>query len=133
MAAMTGGTNTLVANYAFGHHDQHWMLCCAFEDETPDGTTNWNQPLLSPDGHELFLRLDAHSGFMVRVPLPPVGQKRKVAVLCRMPTTRSSFWSGRVGRWLFLRLPRSVQQWVIHSEEVWIKVWCDRELTRAGP
>jgi hypothetical protein len=116
---MTGNTNTHILDTSFGQFKQSWMVNCAFSDETSNGRTNWIQQA-SGSG----IAISPHSAVVVRVPRPPHGQSRRVAVLYQPSGWRQSkFWGTPFGRTLprgaFLRLFR----------EPVLKAWCDRELT----
>ena len=72
-----------------------------------------------------------HSAVRLRVPLPPEGQKRKVAALCvEPPPGMRPFWTSRIGGTVIRVLPRAVAKRAIHREPAVLRVWCDRELSR---
>jgi hypothetical protein len=127
---MTGNSNTWVLDTSFGRSTQSLMLSCEFEDRTQSGWTNWTQEPWPSRGSSSYLSLEAHSGVVVRVPLQADGQHRKVAVLYeRPPVDLTPFWTTRVGVQLFRVLPMVLLNRVIHPKPMWVRVWCDRELS----
>jgi hypothetical protein len=153
LLTMTGSTNTVVLDTLFGRFRQSWMVNCQFSDETSTGWTNWIQMPSPVRGSNAYLSLGPRSGFVIRVPLPEDGQRRKVAVLyegpyttaalalgagpgisIRVPTTNApnttagSFWLTPTGFRLFRLLPRPLRERVFPSASLH-KAWCDRELS----
>jgi hypothetical protein len=135
LLTMTGATNTLVLDTSFGQFKQSLMVNCEFTDQTPTGQTNWSQlpsPVLR---NNAYASLAPHSGIVVRVPVPPVGTRRKVAVFLQAPPAK--FWSTRFAlptiRILVRILPRSQVSKLF--KPVWVKAPCDTELTNhwSGP
>jgi hypothetical protein len=139
--AMTGNTNTrqLDTVPGLGHYkatniqSESVMVDCAFSDRTPTGTTNWAQRVSFTNASHC-LTLASHSAVRLRVPLPPQGQRRKVAVLCvELPTGPSRFWLSSFGARILRLLPRSVGRRVLQPKftVTVLKVWCDRELSHS--
>lgn len=132
----TGGSNTIVFDTMFSPNEVEakfsYMVNCAFSDQTPHGSTNWVQKPLPTRGYNSFLQLPPHSGIVIRVPLPPNGQRRKVAAICETPSPawkqsplwRTGFVSGLLGV-----LPRSVLLRLAQYQPPTIEVWCDKELS----
>jgi len=115
LLCMTGNTNTWVSDTSFGHSKRSCMVNCEFSDQTPDGWTNWVQPASPVRGSNAYTSLAPHSGMVVRVPLPPKGQQRKVAVLYEPAPAGwrpSPFWRRISGR-----------------QPLLLRAWCDRALT----
>jgi len=79
----------------------------------------------------LCLVVAPHSGVRLRIPLPPQGQKQRVAVLCAEQPSGSprSFWTKGIGLSIFRTLPRSVGMKLLFSQPAVLRVWCDRELS----
>jgi hypothetical protein len=133
---MTGNTNTWVIDTSFGHFKESWMVNCEFSDQTPNGLTNWIQQPSPSRGSNAYASLAPHSGIVVRVPLPPNGQQRKVAVLYEPSLAawrQSPFWTSPFGlavvRILVRTLPRSALSKFSRQQPVLLKAWCDRALT----
>jgi hypothetical protein len=131
---MTGNTNTLVLDTFFGRFKQSLMVNCEFSDQTPHGWTNWvQQPSPFPQSNA-YASLAPHSGMVIRVPLPPSGQNRKVAVLYRPGPPAWQQWlfstprGQSVGIILIRMLPRSARSQVFRQQPL-LKTWCDRALT----
>jgi hypothetical protein len=108
------------------------VVDCCFSDRTPTGITNWTQRVSFTNASKC-VGVAPHSTLRVRVPLPPEGQKRKVAVLCaELPTGPPRFWLSKFGLTVLRALPRGVQRKVLGPKLTVLKVWCDRELSRPG-
>ena len=129
---MTGGTNTgqLDTPIGLGRYKQQqfsgsYMVNCEFSGE-PTRAVNpvqWGQ----------CLTLAPHSAFRVRVPLPPEGAKRKVAVLvCDPPSGPRRFWTNGLGLSILRTLPRPAAHKVLWRQPAVLRVWCDRELSQPG-
>ena len=75
-----------------------------------------------------------HAAVRIRVPLPPRGEQRKVAVLCaEMPSgSPRRFWTEGIGLSILRRLPRSVRMKLRFSDPAVLRVWSDRELSPPG-
>jgi hypothetical protein len=130
---MTGNTNTLVVDTSFGHFRQSLMVNCEFRDQTPHGWTNWIQQPSSVFRSNAYASLAPHSGIVVRVPLPPSGQSRKVAVLYRPDPAAWQQWLGSprgqsVAIMLLRVLPRSTWSRLFRPQPL-LRAWCDRALT----
>jgi hypothetical protein len=126
---MTGGTNTgqLDTPMGLGRYKQpisgSYMVNCEFSGEPtrPVNPMQWGQCLM----------LAPHSAFRVRVPLPPEGAKRKVAVLvCEPPSGPNRFWTNSIGLSILRTLPRSGAHKVLWRQPAVLRVWCDRELSQ---
>ena len=137
--AMTGNTNTRQLDTAPSLGDykatnipsESVMVDCAFSDRTPTGTSNWAQRVSFTNASQ-GLTLASHSAVRLRVPLPPEGQKRKVAVLCaELPTGPSRFWFSSLGTTILRLLPRSVGRRMLQPKFPVLRVWCDRELSHS--
>ena len=130
---MTGNTNTLVIDTLFGHFKQSLMVNCEFSDQTPHGWTNWIQQPSPFFKSNAYASLAPHSGIVVRVPLPPSGQNRKVAVLYRPDPAPWQLWlcspRGESVAIILLRvLPRSTWPRLFRQQPL-LRAWCDRALT----
>ena len=130
---MTGNTNTLVIDTTFGQFKQSLMVNCEFRDQTPHGWTNWIQQPSPFFKSNAYASLPPHSGMVVRVPLPPSGQNRKVAVLYRPDPPPWQLWlfSPRrqsVAMFLLRVLPRSTSSRLFRQQPL-LRAWCDRALT----
>ena len=130
---MTGNTNTLVIDTSFGRFKQSWMVNCEFSDQTPQGWSNWVQQPSPFFQSNAYASLAPHSGIVVRVPLPPSGQNRKVAVLYRPdpPPWQQWLWSPSrqpVTLILVRMLPRSALSKLFGPQPL-MEAWCDRALT----
>jgi len=130
---MTGNTNTLVLDTSFGHYKQSLMVNCEFSDQTPHGWTNWIQQPSPFFKSNAYASLAPHSGLVVRVPLPPRGQYRKVAVLYRPDAAPWQQWlcgprGQSVAIFLVRMLPRSAWSKLFGPQPL-LRVWCDRALT----
>ena len=132
LLTMPNRTNTAVMDNFFGKEPRtSYLVNCQFRDWTPDRWTDWVQqpsPYLMGNA---YLSLGAHSGMIIRVPLPPPGQKRRVAVLCEL-SPQDSFWNSRVGGRVLRVLPRTILLKVSQRPPVIRRIWCDRELDRTG-
>ena len=137
---MTGNTNTLVIDTSFGQFKQSLMVNCEFRDQTPQGWTNWIQQPSPFFQSNAYAALPPHSGMVVRVPLPPSGQNRKVAVLYRPDPPPWQLWlftppKQSVTLFLLRVLPRSTSSRLFRQQPL-LRAWCDRALTnqwdRAG-
>jgi hypothetical protein len=133
---MTGGSNTLEAESTVGPFKMSWMVNCQFSDQTPNGPTNWAQYPSPLTQSNAYLSLAPHSGILVRVPMPPSGQRRRVAVLCQSAPSgwrQSPRWMTPFGRGvmrLFIRtLPKASVTRLLDPPPVLLKVWCDCQLT----
>ena len=98
--AMAGGTNTSLPDAPIGFQQSSgggsYMPMCEFRDQPPAG---YAPPPVSFGSLGLCVNVGPHSALRLRVPLPPEGQKRKVAVLCiKPPAGRGPFWTSSVGR-----------------------------------
>jgi len=150
---MPGRSNTFIMDTVFKRATASYLVNCEFTDQTSNGWTNWAQkfPALTPfmtfrgtgahirltsvvvaSSGAVFTTIGPHTGITIRVPTLPGGQRRRIAVLCQeMPELRpSSFWFSRAGRLLLVNLPRSIVSRLYSAGPV-LKVWCDRELSRA--
>src|SRR5438105_181011 len=135
-----GPTNTYLpdAPIGFGRSNEgSYLAICEFNDRPPTGS---KQPMRRVSFASLgqCLALGPHSAVRLRVPLPPEGQKRKVAVLCtELPQGIRPFWTNSIGGIVLRVLPRSLARKAMHREPAMLRVWGDRELshddeTRAG-
>ena len=130
---MTGNTNTLVLDTSFGRFNKSLMVNCEFSDQTQHGWTNWIQQPSPFFQSNAYASLPPHSGIVVRVPLPPRGQNRKVAVLYRPdpPAWQQWLFNPRrlsVGITLMRVLPRSIRLRLFRQQPL-LRAWCDRPLT----
>ena len=129
---MTGGTNTFLWDtpLGLGRYKQQrsgsHMVNCEFSGE----------PIRSMDPMQWgqCLTLAPHSAIRLRVPWPPEGQKRRVAVLCAEQPSGSPrrFWTKGIGLSILRTLPRSVGMKLLFSQPGVLRVWCDRELSHPG-
>jgi hypothetical protein len=132
LLTMTGGTNTHVGAIIFGDHKESWRMNCEFTDQTATGQANWTELSLT---NLAYTSLAPHSGIVVRVPVPPSGTRRKVAVLYQAAPAK--FWGTPSGfttmRILIRILPRSQVRKI--WKPVWLRARCDTELTNhwSGP
>jgi hypothetical protein len=130
---MTGKTNTLVIDTLFGRFRRSLMVNCEFRDQTPNGWTNWIQQPSPFFASNAYASLAPRSGIVVRVPLPPSGQNRKVAVLYRPDPAPWQLWlfsprGQSVNHILRRVLPRST--WLrLFRQQPLLRAWCDRALT----
>ena len=128
---MEGNTNTLVVDTTFGQFKQSWLVQCEFSDRTENAGTNWiQQP--SPDiRSNKCVTLGPHSAMVIRVPLAPDGQHRRVAVLYQVVPRwqQFRFWAtpsgARTMRIMFRVLPRATRKRIV--QQPILKAWCDRE------
>ena len=109
------------------------MVNCEFSDQTPHGWTNWIQQPSPFFKSNAYASLAPHSGIVVRVPLPPSGQNRKVAVLYRPDPAPWQLWlcspRGESVAIILLRvLPRSTWPRLFRQQPL-LRAWCDRALT----
>jgi hypothetical protein len=130
---MTGNTYTLVLDTSFGRFKQSLMVNCEFMDQTPQGWTNWIQQPSPVFQSNAYAALPAHAGLVVRVPLPPGGQNRKVAVLYRPDPPPWQQWLFSPSRQtvaitLLRVLPRSARSRLFRPQPL-MRAWCDRALT----
>ena len=128
---MTGGTDTgqMDAPPGLGPYKQpisgSYMVNCEFNGK--------RTPAVDPMQWRACLTLAPHSAFRVRVPLPPEGAKRKVAVLvCEPPSGPRPFWTNSIGLSILRTLPRSTAHKVLWRQPAVLRVWCDRELSQPG-
>jgi hypothetical protein len=136
LLTMTGNTNTFVFYNWFGRIGESWMVNCEFSDQTPTGRTNWSQQPSPVTSSNAYAELAPHSAIVIRVPVPPDGQRRRVAALYQ-PTAsgwrQSRFWSTPFGlamaRILVRTLPKSELSKVANPRAVWLKAWYGTELT----
>ncbi len=134
MLFMTGNSNTLVLDTSFGRFRQSWLVNCEFSDQTPSGWTNWIQQPSPFIQSNAYASLPPHSGIVVRVPLPPSGQNRKVAVLYRPDPPPWQQWlfstprGQSMGLILVRMLPRAARLRLLRQEPL-LRTWCDRPLT----
>ena len=129
LVAMTGGTNTLVVHTPYGQAERSCMVNCEFSDETPAGRTNWSQMPSPTRSANAYLALGSHTGLLIRVPLPPEGQRRKAAVLYVGPyNSQSSFWTTSFGFRVFRMIPQFFRKRIFPPVS-WHKAWCDREFS----
>ena len=124
---LTGGTDSfqLDTPIGLGGYKQQisgsYMVNCEFSGEPARPVNPWGQ----------CLTLAPHSAFRVRVPLPPEGAKRKVAVLvCEPPSGPRPFWTNTIGLTILRTLPRSTAHKVLLRQPEVLRVWCDRELSQ---
>lgn len=102
-----------------------YMVNCEFSGEPtrPVNPMLWGQ----------CLPLAPHSAFRVRVPLPPEGTKRKVAVLvCEPLSGPRPFWTNSIGMRILRALPRSAAHKLLLRQPAVLRVWCERELSQPG-
>jgi hypothetical protein len=136
LLAMTGNTNTFVFYNWFGRITESYMVNCEFSDQTPTVRTNWSQRPSADTRNNAYIELAPHSAIVIRVPVPPEGQRRRVKVLyqpaladCRL----SKFWFSPFGlfttRVLVRTLPSSELSKLMNPRAVWLKARCGTELT----
>jgi hypothetical protein len=130
---MTGNTNTLAIDTIFGRFKQSLMVNCEFSDQTPHGWTNWIQQPSPFFKNNAYASLPPHAGIVVRVPLPPSGQSRKVAVLYLPDPPPWQLWLGSprgqsVFTILVRMLPRSASSKLFRPQPL-LRAWCGRALT----
>ena len=123
--AMTGNTSTNPEGW--GGYKASFMVAYEFRDEPPGSITNSAPPAsFTSPGQAVVLA--PHSGVRLRVPLPPEGQKRKVAVICEeQPAGPPWFLTNRFGFSIFRRLPRTIRHKMIQPAV--LRVWCAQELS----
>jgi hypothetical protein len=125
---MAGRTNTFqrdALSMRIGHDSEgSYLINTEFS-----GEVNSNAPA-SWSRFGVCQVVNAHAAIRLRVPLPPLGQKRKVAVYCaEMPSgSPSLFWTKGVGLAILRMLPRSIGMKLLFTEPKVLKVWSDREL-----
>ena len=101
---MMGGTNTFQRDRLIGYDSGSYLIRWEFGDQA------------NPVPHVPFASLGlcytvaAHSAVRIRIPLPPRGEQRRVAVLCaEMPSgSPRRFWTKGIGLSILRTLPRSV-------------------------
>jgi hypothetical protein len=123
--ATVGGTNTYLPDSPqilkpFWYQGSYLPMC-EFSD----------QPLALPISYASLrtcVSVAPHSALRLRIPLPPEGQKRKVAVICMAPPPGvRPFWTSKPGLIVLRSLPRAVAKKAMWREPKVMKVWCDRE------
>ena len=124
---MAGSTNTFWREPALGFDRGSYLIRWEFSDQ-PDP-----QPPVSLASLGLCLTVAPHSAVRVRVPLPPQGQIRRVAVLCaEVPSPGRPFWTHGIGLSMLRTLPHSVRLKLLFSQPAVLRVWSDRELSGPG-
>ena len=125
---MIGSTNTFQQDRLLGYDSGSYLI----RWEAGDQTNPMRQVSFASLG--LCHVVAPHSAARLRVPMPPQGQKRRVAVLCaEEPSGRPRpFWTKGIGLSILRTLPRSVRMKLLFSQPSVLRVWCDRELSRPG-
>ena len=127
---MTGGTNTFQRDMQVGHYHYSgsYMVSCEFSDQAHP------MPQVSVTSWGPCLVLAPHSAVRLRVPLPPKGQQRRVAVLCAEQPSGSPrrFWTHGIGLSILRTVPHSVGMKLLFSQPAVLRVWSDRELLHPG-
>lgn len=124
---MTGGTNTFERDTPLGRQLGSVLVNCEFSDGP-------KPPPVTFASLGLCHVAAPHSAVRVRVPLPPPGRPRRVAVLCaEMPSgTPRVFWTKGIGLSLLRWLPRSMGRRLLFTPPEVLRVWCERELSNPG-
>jgi hypothetical protein len=122
---MAGGTNTLAQDSPIGPYRASYLVDCQFSDQAN------TKPRVSVMSWGKCVGVAPHSAVRLRVPLPPPGQTRRVAVLCAEEPSGSPrrFWTHGLGLTVLRMLPRSVGLRLLFSQPAVLRVWCDRELS----
>ena len=124
---MMGSTNTFQRDMPLGYDSGSYLIRWEFSDQANP------MPQVSFASLGLCHVVGPHSAVRLRVPLPPEGQKRKVAVLfTELPQGPRRFWTKGIGLSIFRTLPRSVGRKLLFSQPAVLRVWCDRELSHPG-
>jgi hypothetical protein len=125
---MVGSTNTFQRDTLIGHDSGSYMIMWEFRDQANP------MPRVSFATLGLCHVVAPHSAVRLRVPLPPQGQKRKVAVLCAEQPSDAprTFWTKGIGLSMLRALPRSVGRKLLFAEPAVLRVGCDRELSQPG-
>ena len=125
---MMGSTNTFQRDTPLGYDSGSYLIRWEFGDQANP------MPQVSFAGLGLCRVVGPHSAVRLRVPLPPEGQKRRVAVLCAKQPSGSPrpFWTKGIGLSILRTLPRSVGMRLLFSQPAVLRVWCDRELSHPG-
>jgi hypothetical protein len=122
---MMGSTNTFQRDTPLGYDSGSYLIKWEFGDQANP------MPQVSFASLGLCHVVGPHSAVRLRVPLPPEGQKRRVAVLCVEEPSWSPrlFWTKGIGLSILRTLPRSVGMKLLFSQPAVLRVWCDRELS----
>jgi hypothetical protein len=125
---MVGGTNTFQRDAPIGYDSGSYMIRWEFGDQANP------VPQVPFASLGLCYTVAPHSAVRIRVPLPPMGEQRRVAVLCaEMPSwSPRRFWTKGIGLSILRRLPRSVRMKLLFSQPAVLRVWSDRELSPPG-
>lgn len=127
---MVGGTNTLLpdAPLSIARHKEHRQIRESYLVTFVD---NKNAKVWGPVATwGRCAVLPPRSTIRIRVPLPPAGERRKVAVVCaEMPKGPREFWTKGVGLTILRIVPRSWGRRLLWSDPKVQQVWCDRELS----
>lgn len=126
---MMGSTNTFQRDTPFSSDSGSYLVRWESGDQAN------LIPQLSLASLGLCHVVGPHSAVRLRVPLPPEGQKRRVAVLCAEQPSGSPrpFWTKGIGLSILRTLPRSVRKRLLFSQPAVLRVWCDRELSHPMP
>jgi hypothetical protein len=125
---MMGSTNTFQRDTPLGYDSGSYLIRWEFGDQA----NSLRQ--VSSASLGLCHVVAPHSAVRLRVPLPPRGERRKVAVLCaEMPSTSPRrFWTKGLGLSILRSLPRSIGKRLLFSQPAVLRVWCDHELSHPG-
>ena len=125
---LMGGTNTFQQDSLFGYDSGSYLIRWEF------GGSDNTMPQVSFASLGLCHVVAPHSAVRVRVPLPPLGQRQNVAVLCVEQSSLSPrpFWTNGIGLSILRALPRSTRMKLLFSEPAVFRVWCARELSHPG-
>jgi hypothetical protein len=122
---MVGSTNTFQRDTPVSYDKGSFLIMWEYGDQANP------VPQVSFASLGLCQVVAPHSAVRLRVPLPPQGQKRRVAVLCaEQPSVGPRpFWTSRVGLTMLRILPRSVGMKLLFSQPAVLRVWCNHELS----
>lgn len=100
-----------------------------YSDKSSSGWSNWVQQPSTFRGSNAYLNFAAHSAISVRIPLPPDGRQRKVAVLCE---TTPPWWNIPALTKIIPHLPRWVLKRMAKDQPIFTPVWADGEFAHPG-
>ena len=125
---MMGSTNTFQRDTPLGYDSGSYLIRWEFGDQANP------MPQVSFASLGLCLVVAPHSAVRIRVPLPPKGEQRRVALLCAETPSGSPrrFWTNGIGLSILRTMPRSVRMKLLFSQPAVLRVWCNRELSHPG-
>ncbi len=129
---MTGNKDTHIVDNVLGRWKESWEVDCEFHDTALMGRTNTIQTPPRDTARNLNVTVWPHSAVTIRVPVPPTGQKRRVAALCDAVPGPPSIpaWASKPGLISMLYWRLQLLRLTLSPNPEPVRVWCEREIIR---